>query len=637
MLQLSEIKDCVYSEEFIYKILKLEICNSKIEKNKNIEKIYIRKDEIRIQKFEERTFFPKNSKPHDLGRKKFQEIVKEDKVDIEINQKYAEDIKRLEEKAKLYFNMTKVTNKKQEINLEMNKLAEDNYEKVKGKIISLLSSEEDYQILSKIMFEQAWKDKIFSFLYASLCFEIISKGGANNETRKDHKLRKLIMDECQRTFENRKSKYEPDQSLNLRPDQVEEIIRKKRDQIFGTIRFISLLYEKGIISYFIIMKIIDELLQMDGYANPDENDEIELACLILETCGKKLSESEKQDKFQNTDNKHHLIKNTISEMTFSKALNKLQKIKDSLDDKSRMKYVIMNLIELVENNWIKKKIESPSMNENDKSTSIEYSPTDIDDSFEVNNENNEKNIRNYKKNSSHSTFKYFPKFIQKNQKQDSIIENQNTEDSSFSENSKYESEELKEKMKVVLNSSDHSLKIKDNLNLRNIKDKGNSFENIFSSAIDAWLSNSLQPSNFSEIFEEIIDISYSEKVFSIDEIMNGFNAYLLKSEEAFEECPKLIKIVSNILSIFLIKFEIKPSSLAIITKDPNPDIIINNRLRLAIELFKNLVNTGNMFDDAIMEEISMMKKLILKYPLLFEMTLEEFENLLVEENLGQFV
>jgi len=152
-------------------------------------------------------------------------------------QQIPEEIKVLEEKAKKNLEMIKDTSKTKEIKFEMNKLSVDNYEKVKGNIINLVASDEDYEILSNIMFKKAWKEKIFANLYAKLCSEIVnsSKGGDKKEHAKDHKLRKLIVDECQRTFENRKTLYK--EEPNVKPDVAEENISRKRKQIFGTIRF----------------------------------------------------------------------------------------------------------------------------------------------------------------------------------------------------------------------------------------------------------------------------------------------------------------------------------------------------------------------------------------------------------------
>lgn len=176
--------------------------------------------------------------------------------------------------------------------------------------VSLLESAVD------AVFEKALSEPTFSPVYAEFCEKLSTMlPPVLDETGKQKKFKSLLLNQCQKEFENQ----DKDNGLDLDEDA------KKQRQL-GTIRFIGELFVRGLLKANIMFDCIKMLSD-----NPSEEN-IEALCKLLRTVGKTL------DKTETTRLNEVFV--TLKEMTTHEGLN------------FRFRFMLQDVIDLRREKWV---------------------------------------------------------------------------------------------------------------------------------------------------------------------------------------------------------------------------------------------------------------------------------------------
>lgn len=191
--------------------------------------------------------------------------------------------------------------------LLLNQLTVEKFDRITQNIIEELKRQEDKKLLANLVFKKAIFEVNFSEMYARLCESICKLVSWNFLTE--------LLDLCQDVFSK-------------------ECNESNRKILIGTAKFSGELYNKNMVSSLMLVEYIKRLLLDD-----DNNREckIEIACKLLSTIGKKL----------NTEN----MKDTEN------IFNILSKLRDDANLSSRIKCLILEVLELKLNRWITRRKE----------------------------------------------------------------------------------------------------------------------------------------------------------------------------------------------------------------------------------------------------------------------------------------
>ena len=216
----------------------------------------------------------------------------------------------------------------EDLNGNLNKLSEGNYNIIKDAIKNLILENKDKykDLLLDLIFKKSISEKTYTTLYAKLLALLIEIYGDS--------FKNCIL---QKTEEF----YEEKITINLLNDNDNYDIfcenNKQKSKILGIFTFLGGLYENKIIEYTIIMKYFDILLESSlNISNPGINIENYVECMVtlITKIGYKLELELEKETFDNL------------------VMDKLVKIsKDIKNYKPRTRFLIMDLIDLRNNKW----------------------------------------------------------------------------------------------------------------------------------------------------------------------------------------------------------------------------------------------------------------------------------------------
>eukprot|EP00298_Acanthocystis_sp_HF-20_P012816 c20070_g1_i1.p1 GENE.c20070_g1_i1~~c20070_g1_i1.p1 ORF type:complete len:542 (+),score=188.25 c20070_g1_i1:333-1958(+) len=210
----------------------------------------------------------------------------------------------------------------------------------------------------EFLFEKAVSEPNFVGLYAQLC-ELIQKSARIFIVEaKEMDFRRLLLSKCQSIFESFfQVDNDEDEDETKKVEISEEQALKQKRIIFGNIRFIGELYIRRLISEKIMHICVDRLFS--SYDDDHEEEDIEATCKLLTTIGKTLD--------QNSTTKEDGDKRTGY-------YEKLVELEKDTSLSQRIRFMILDLLDLRKRNWADKPKTIPQPEKEDNSKSTKASP-----------------------------------------------------------------------------------------------------------------------------------------------------------------------------------------------------------------------------------------------------------------------
>ena len=223
---------------------------------------------------------------------------------------------------------TKVEKFEEEMNSNLNKLTNSNLKTIQHNLVSTINSQslEDLDIVRKIaleiIFNKSVEQHMYSKLYAGIVNLLIDKFGKKFQEELIVKIHDFYSENIIKNFKN---------STNY-----SELCKnnKEKHNLLGTFIFIGELYKIDNIDKIIVIKYLDTLSEYIVNSTEELDKYVECFINLIEIIGYKL-EQEDNIKF-----KEILL-----------ILNKIQCNKAKF--KSRIRFLVLDLIELHSNNWEK--------------------------------------------------------------------------------------------------------------------------------------------------------------------------------------------------------------------------------------------------------------------------------------------
>eukprot|EP00669_Euglena_mutabilis_P007453 TRINITY_DN2738_c0_g1_i1.p1 TRINITY_DN2738_c0_g1~~TRINITY_DN2738_c0_g1_i1.p1 ORF type:complete len:672 (-),score=245.98 TRINITY_DN2738_c0_g1_i1:156-2171(-) len=231
----------------------------------------------------------------------------------------------------------------------LNRVTPEKYDTLVVKLYEGLDAAADLitkELLDKIIaqvHERALEQSNYSDMYAQLCKDICqriqAKQAPSNSSSVLDEFRRALLNMCQERFQQGVDRGAPE-LVGLEPEEREEALG--REQHFrhcskGNIRFIGELYKRSLLSERILHRVIVRLLLETDHHDIRNQDALEVLCTLLSTAGERLDHAKAE-----TYMGHYF-----------KTLGEISKYHHS----ARMKFLILDVIELRLNRWVQRKKE----------------------------------------------------------------------------------------------------------------------------------------------------------------------------------------------------------------------------------------------------------------------------------------
>ncbi|KAK6505911.1 hypothetical protein TWF506_010844 [Arthrobotrys conoides] len=240
----------------------------------------------------------------------------------------------------------------------LNKMTPEKFDKIADQILEIASQsryETDGRSLRQVIqltFEKATDEPNFSSMYAKFCKRMLESmhPDIKDENIKDKNgnivtggalFRKYLLNRCQEEFER-------GWKVNLppKPEGVSEEAALMSDEYYvaaaakrrglGLIQFIGELFKLQMLTERIMHECVKKLVDYEG--TPEE-EEVESLCKLLRTIGYALDATDK------------------SRLAMDAYFNRIQQMMDSKELNSRMKFMLLDVVELRKVNWESKEAD----------------------------------------------------------------------------------------------------------------------------------------------------------------------------------------------------------------------------------------------------------------------------------------
>ncbi|XP_042241638.1 eukaryotic translation initiation factor 4 gamma 1-like isoform X3 [Homarus americanus] len=241
----------------------------------------------------------------------------------------------------------------------LNKLTPEKFARLVDTVKTLpINTTERLSAVIDLIFEKAVDEQGFSSTYAEMCqvLSLMSVRGNGMETgnpgKSEVKFRNLIINKCQKEFEKdntdefkAEKRVEIEMLADVTPEKKLELLAKfdyeetkMRKRSVGNIRFIGELYKLRMLTSPIMMRIIGTLLEKG------DEESLECLCKLLTTIGKILeSQCAQQPKAMSELDKH---------------FKHMDRVVNERQTNSRVRFLMMDVIDLRQNNWIPRREDS---------------------------------------------------------------------------------------------------------------------------------------------------------------------------------------------------------------------------------------------------------------------------------------
>lgn len=229
----------------------------------------------------------------------------------------------------------------------LNKLAPENFDKIMSQVIGLqIDAVDKLDGCLCLLFEKAVLEPSFSQTYARMAHNLANLKVIDTD-QKEVTARTLLIRKCQKEFERDKKNESVVSELtekikNARTnDKKKELTEERAMAIFkskkrslGNIKFIGELFKLGMLTEGTMISCISQLMNKES-----DEESLESLCKLLTTIGKTL---EKESKV-----KVNMIMDKLSVLGTKKSTS------------ARIKFMIMDLVDLRKAEWVPKRNEGP--------------------------------------------------------------------------------------------------------------------------------------------------------------------------------------------------------------------------------------------------------------------------------------
>lgn len=240
----------------------------------------------------------------------------------------------------------------------LNKLTPQNYNNLLEKFRSLeINTHNKLKSVIDLIFDKAVKEPAFVVQYAGFCSELVNI--QVYEIENDHKViinfKNLLVSKCQSTFFKQMYSDIPDLEEKIeeiensadpnKKKELEEILDDEkslsRKRSVGNIKLIAELYKLNMLTSKIMFSCFGYLLEQK------HEDYIEYLCTLITNIGYNLTKTINQNLLKNLD-------------TIFESLKEIYDQKCDFEVSARVRFMILDLIDLRKNNWISnKKVSGP--------------------------------------------------------------------------------------------------------------------------------------------------------------------------------------------------------------------------------------------------------------------------------------
>ena len=246
--------------------------------------------------------------------------------------------------------------------LILNKMTPEKFDKLSDQFILLINNKKLLSKTVQIIVEKAQMEKNFSSIYADLCVKLDQATVENvNISQGEYTFKDHLIIICQKEFE--KDINEIISNLKKIEDEEErnEKIILARNCYYGHIKFIGCLFKVNILNSKLIDLCVNKLF---GDLEFIDEEKIHSLCTLMDTIGSQL------DNIANNSTK----KSKKYLERINKYFSNFDKLSSNKMFSNRIRYKILDLIELRANNWIpRRKIEhAKTLKEIKKEADDEY-------------------------------------------------------------------------------------------------------------------------------------------------------------------------------------------------------------------------------------------------------------------------
>ncbi|GBN19795.1 Eukaryotic translation initiation factor 4 gamma 3 [Araneus ventricosus] len=226
-------------------------------------------------------------------------------------------------------------NLKRKVQAVLNKLTFQKFKILLSQLKKLnIDSLEALDLVAELIYENAIYEPYFCVLYANLCKQLVLKMPFVAQPDQHADFHALLLSKCIRGFDEKFSNFKQGNE-DLQPQDNEERMKLKTRWI-GNMRFIGELYKFNLIETSVILGCADILLKQE------DEDSLECFCWLMKTAGKELEN----------------CKDLPEENPVDKYFAQIQKIIDSRLTSTRIRFLLQDIIDLRQSDWIPRRIEN---------------------------------------------------------------------------------------------------------------------------------------------------------------------------------------------------------------------------------------------------------------------------------------
>ena len=270
---------------------------------------------------------------------------------------YTKENEEAENNKKVFDELSKKDVIKKELREILNSMTKDNYEEKKLKILELIKDKiENQNKFLEIIFLKSILEKSYVILYAKLCKDLNKELPQKSETRKTSSIfRQNLLEKCKEMLKF-EEKINFDEYVKEADEQEKN--NKIKKIILGNALFISELVNIKMLSKKAAYECIDYLFKR---FNENKNNDIKLIniqaiIIFIDKLGTLIHKEKEKEKEKNSKIKKEKNNQKNFDKMLDEAFDKLEKIKEDPAIPGHVRYSIINLID-INQEQINEKIE----------------------------------------------------------------------------------------------------------------------------------------------------------------------------------------------------------------------------------------------------------------------------------------
>ncbi|MDR3736322.1 MAG: MIF4G domain-containing protein [Acidobacteriaceae bacterium] len=230
----------------------------------------------------------------------------------------------------------------------LNKLSRDNFARITDTILNTFTfNQEVLEELARILFNKCVNEHKYIDVYMQLVDQLfrkfkVPKGAEKTGASLD--FRRMFINKCQETFEEKST----EEFIKQLPTDIDEEEKKQkvRQRSLGNTKLIGQLFIRGVFLDTIVKSCLE------SFFKDTKEDNIEKACNLLLTIGRKLYEKFAYDSNLTTSTRKSSIKlRTLNKEGFDDYIDKLVAMKQTDSLSSRMRFMIQDVIDARNEEW----------------------------------------------------------------------------------------------------------------------------------------------------------------------------------------------------------------------------------------------------------------------------------------------